>query len=204
MALTSTATGPAVPRSDTLAEEQRRQGVLRALGGRAWQQRLAPLAQHMAGRRLIRARSDRGAALAFSALNLDVLREALLRLLQHSPEQAHLLVAVALSDSDEDTPTDVRGVAAELGIAHVEVLGELHKALAALARHYEDLAFAASVAGEGEEPGLAGAVHAQSAGRGAGSPHVRGGERSASRLRRGACGKLAAGRRSSTSKKATK
>jgi DNA-directed RNA polymerase specialized sigma24 family protein len=106
----------------------------------------------MAARRLMRARSDAGAALR--RLDLETLRAALERLLARAPTQAYLLVGVAL----EDGPADV--VAAELGLAPAQVMQELQGALAALARQYEEVAFA----GEVEEPGLYGALCGRLAG----------------------------------------
>jgi DNA-directed RNA polymerase specialized sigma24 family protein len=58
------------------------------------------------------------------------------RLLARAPAQAYLLVAVAL----EDAPAEV--AAAELNIAPAQVMRELQGALAALARQYEQVAFA--------------------------------------------------------------
>jgi hypothetical protein len=55
---------PDVFSSDRLAAERRMQRALRAINGRGWRHRLAPLAEHMGNRQLLRARSDLGAALA--------------------------------------------------------------------------------------------------------------------------------------------
>jgi hypothetical protein len=120
--------------SDHLAQERRMQRLVRTINGNGWRQRLAPLAEHMGNRRLVRARSDRGAALAL--LDLDTLQAALMRLLGHDPIQASLIIALAV----ENAPAAV--VAAELSMAHAQLTGELHKAVAALARHYEHIAFA--------------------------------------------------------------
>jgi hypothetical protein len=54
---------PTVPAPGHLAQERLLGAYLRVLSSRSWQERLAPLAQHMAGRRLVRAPSDAGAAL---------------------------------------------------------------------------------------------------------------------------------------------
>ena len=71
---------------DHLAQEWGMQRALRILNGHGWRERLAPLAQHMDNRRLVRARSDRGTALAL--LDLDTLHEALMHLQRHDPSQA--------------------------------------------------------------------------------------------------------------------
>jgi DNA-directed RNA polymerase specialized sigma24 family protein len=107
----------------------------------------------MATQRLIRARGDRGGALA--SVDVATLRAALEHLLERAPAQAYLLIAVAL----EDAPAEV--VAAELSIAPAQVMREVQGALAALARQYEQIAFA----GEVEEPGLYGALRRRVAGR---------------------------------------
>ena len=86
----TTAAPPHVSSFDHLAQEQRMQRALRAIDGHGWRQRLAPLAEHMGNRRLVRARSDRGAAL--DLLDLDRLREALMRVQRHDPVQAYLAV----------------------------------------------------------------------------------------------------------------
>jgi hypothetical protein len=61
-----------------LAHERRLQQY--AMHARGWQQHVAPLAQHMTEKRLVRTR-DAGACLLH--LDLDVLRETLSRLLCH-------------------------------------------------------------------------------------------------------------------------
>ena len=50
---------PAVPAPDHLVQERLLHAYLRVLSARDWQERLAPLAQHMVERRLVRA-PDRG------------------------------------------------------------------------------------------------------------------------------------------------
>ena len=72
---------------DHLAQEWHMQRALRIINGYGWRERLAPLAQHMGNRRLVRARSDRGTALAL--LDLDTLHEAPMRLQRHDPSQAY-------------------------------------------------------------------------------------------------------------------
>jgi hypothetical protein len=71
---------PAVSLSEHLAQERRMQRAWRTINGNGWRQRLAPLAEHMGNRPLVRAWSDCGAALAL--LDLDTLQQALMRLLR--------------------------------------------------------------------------------------------------------------------------
>jgi hypothetical protein len=110
------------------------QRALRTISGRAWRQRLAPLAEHLGNRRLVRARSDRGAVLAL--LDLDTLQQALARLLRHDPLQGYLVIRLAV----ENAPADV--VASETGIDPAQLVAAVRAALAALALEYESLAFA--------------------------------------------------------------
>ena len=125
------------------------QRALRAIDGHGWRQRLAPLAEHMGNRRLVRARSDRGAAL--DLLDLDRLPEALMRVQRHDPVQAYLLV-VALAV--ENAPADV--VAADVGLDRAHLVGALGKAVAALALACESVTFTSAV----EEPTLGSAMRA--------------------------------------------
>jgi hypothetical protein len=126
---------------DPLAQEQRMQRAWRILNGHGWRERLAPLAQHMGNRRLVRARSDRGTALAL--LDLDTLHEALTRLQRHEPSQAYLIIALAVENASADV------VAADVGID--PTLGE---AVRALARAYESVTCAGAV----DEPTLGSAL----------------------------------------------
>jgi hypothetical protein len=116
---------------------------LRTINEPGWRQRLAPLAEHMGNRRLVRSRSDRGGALA--VLDLDTLQQALVRLVGLAPTQGYLVLRLAL----ENAPADI--VAAETGIDPVQQVVTAKAALAALALEYESVAFAGAV----EEPGLA-------------------------------------------------
>ena len=84
-----------------LAVERRMQRATRIVTGDGWRARLAPLAEHMRNRRMIRARSDHGAALAL--LDLGTLHVALMRLLQHNPSQGYLVVRLAV----ENAPAEV-------------------------------------------------------------------------------------------------
>jgi hypothetical protein len=144
----TTAAPPHVSSFDHLAQEQRMQRALRAIDGHGWRQRLAPLAEHMGNRRLVRARSDRGAALAL--LDLDRLREALMRLQRHDRVQAYLVVALAV----ENAPADV--VAAHVGLDRAHLVGAMDKAVAALALARESVTFTSAV----EEPNLGSAMRA--------------------------------------------
>jgi hypothetical protein len=134
----ATAVDPDVSASRHLAQERHRQRALRTITGPGWRQRLAPLAEHMGNRRLIRARSARGGALA--VLDLDTLQQALLRLLGLAPTQGYLVVRLAL----ENAPADI--VAAETGLDPVQQVATAKAALAALALEYESVAFASVVA----------------------------------------------------------
>jgi hypothetical protein len=135
-----------VPSFYPLAQEQRMQRALRTIHGHGWREHLAPLAQHMGNRRLVRARSDRGIALAL--LDLNTLHEALLRLQRHDPNQAYLIIALTV----ENAPADV--VAADVGIDPAHLIGALGEAVRALARAYESVACAGVV----DEPNLESAL----------------------------------------------
>jgi hypothetical protein len=95
--------------AEALAVERRMERAMRTLTGDGWRSRLAPLAEHMGNRRMVRARSDCGGALAL--LSLDLLQAALMRLLQHKPGEGYLVVRLAV----ENAPAEA--VAAETGIA---------------------------------------------------------------------------------------
>jgi hypothetical protein len=137
-----TTTARTTPSPEALAVERRMQRAMRTLTGDGWRSRLAPLAEHMGNHRMIRARSDCGAALAL--LNLDMLQVALMRLLQNKPGEGYLVVRLVV----ENAPAEV--VAAETGIAPLQQIAAAQAALAALALEYESVAFAAVVA----EPGV--------------------------------------------------
>jgi hypothetical protein len=133
---------------DPLTQEQRMQRACRTINGNGWRQRLAPLAEHMGNRRLVRARSDRGAALALR--DLDRLREALMRLQRHDPVQAYLIVALAV----ENAPAAV--VAADVGLDRAHLVGAPGKAVAVLALAYESVTFTSAV----KKPNLGSAMRA--------------------------------------------
>jgi hypothetical protein len=82
----ATAAYPDVSASGRLVHERRLQQC--AMRARGRQQHVAPLAQSMAEKPLVRARGDAGAPLRH--LDLDVLREALRRLLRHESEDPAL------------------------------------------------------------------------------------------------------------------
>jgi hypothetical protein len=90
--MTTAATTETSP--EVLAIEHRMERAMRILTGDGWRSRLAPLAEHMGNRRLVRARSDCGAALAL--LSLDLLQVALMRLLQTRPGEGYLVVRLAM------------------------------------------------------------------------------------------------------------
>jgi hypothetical protein len=144
----TTAVPPHVSSFDHLAQEQRVQRALRPIDGHGWRQRLALLAEHVGNRRLVHAWSDRGAALAL--LDLDRLREALMRLQPHDPVQAYLVVALAV----ENAPADV--VAADVGLDRAHLAPALGKAVAALALACESVPSTSAV----EEPNLGSAMRA--------------------------------------------
>jgi hypothetical protein len=84
--MATTATGPDVGAFSTEREAHPRhlRACTRALEARGWQQRLAPLAQALAGLRLVRGRNEHGAPLR--RLDAEVLRETLCRLLSAGDE----------------------------------------------------------------------------------------------------------------------
>ena len=123
---------PAVLAPDHRAQERRTQDALRALSAPEWEQRLQPLAVHMVDRRLVRARSEEGAALRH--LDLDVLPEALSQLLRAEWESASLIVELVVEGADPAVLT------AERGVSRPVLVEQLREAVAALATRYERLA----------------------------------------------------------------
>ena len=126
------------PLGDQLMHEQRLRTALHRLCASGWEERLAPLARHMAERHLVRARSEDGSPLR--RLDLETLRDALTGLL--------------MPDDDDDDDDDdgwliyrliVEGaepaqVAAERGIDEAELVDLLREAVESLAIQYEDVA----------------------------------------------------------------
>lgn len=133
--------------SDYLAQERRLQGCLRTLRARGWQQRLAPLAQHMAERHLVCARGYAGAPL--HRLDLHTLREALSSLLREGDEDGCLIFELVIEGAEP------AAVAAERGVSTAELVDMLRDAVDALAVAYEDAAFAALGESEQERVPLA-------------------------------------------------
>jgi hypothetical protein len=78
---------PDIPASGPRAPRQRLEACLRALEACGWE-RLAPLAQHMVAKHLVRARGDADAP--SRRLEPHVLREALSRLLRDEWEHGYL------------------------------------------------------------------------------------------------------------------
>ena len=139
-----------------LAAERRMRRVMRTITGHRWRQRLAPLAEFMGNRRMVRARSDCGAALALLAL--DTLQQALARLLGHAPVQGYLVVRLAV----ENAPA--ADVAAEPGLdpAHAtedphqgRLVGVVRLGRAAPRRPISPRSESVAFAGAVEEPSLA-------------------------------------------------
>jgi hypothetical protein len=120
------------PRSDHLAHERRLQQCLCALQARGWEQRLQPLAQHMAAQHLVRARGHAGAPLRH--LDLDVLREALSRLLSQDDDDGYLISQLVVEGMEPAL------VAAERGVSLAMLVELLRDAVDELAMEYEDSA----------------------------------------------------------------
>ena len=121
-----------VPASGHLAHEQRLHQCLHALQRQGWEQRLQPLATHLATQKLVRARGYTGAPVRH--LDLGLLREALSRLLRAELEAASLIVELIVNG------TDPAQVAAERGVSRPALVEQLRDAVGALAIHYERLA----------------------------------------------------------------
>ena len=124
-------TDPAVS-SDPLAQERRLQQCLRALQTPGWEQRLQPLATHLATQKLVRARGYTGVPVRH--LDLGLLREALSRLLCAEWEGASLIVALVVQGANPAV------VAAERGVSRSALVEQLRDAVGALATRYERLA----------------------------------------------------------------
>jgi hypothetical protein len=86
----------------------------------------------MATQRLVRAPGHTGAAVR--QLDLALLREALVRLLRHDLDQAHLVIQLAVDGAEPAT------VAAARGVSTYTLVEQLRDAVAALAVRYERLA----------------------------------------------------------------
>src|SRR5919199_2973119 len=99
---------PDVSASGHRAHEQRLHQYLHALQRQGWEQRLQPLATHMAAQRLVRARGDASAPLRH--LDLEVLRQALCALLRQDDDAFPVYQLVVEG-------TEPSQVAAERGIS---------------------------------------------------------------------------------------
>jgi hypothetical protein len=115
-----------------VVQQRRLDECLRALHATGWEQRLAPLAQHMTTQRLVRARGHAGGHLR--QLDLTLLREALSGLLSDQWEAGSLIVQL-LAESQEPAT-----VAAERGVSRAALVEQLREAVGALASGYERLA----------------------------------------------------------------
>ena len=122
---------PDIPASGPLAHSWSLDDCLRALEA-CGRERLAPLAQHMAQRRLVRARGDVGASLR--RLDVHTLREALSRMLCHEWEDGYLIYQLVVEGAE---PAQV---AAERGVSRATLVEQLRDAVGALAIRYERLA----------------------------------------------------------------
>jgi hypothetical protein len=111
--------------------------ALRVLHARGWEQRLQPLAAHMAAQHLVRSRSEVGAPLRH--LDLVTLRTALGRLLsQYDGDQEGLLIHQLVVDG-----ADPAQVAVERGVSRPALVEQLRDAIDDLAVMYEEIANAA-------------------------------------------------------------
>ena len=125
-----------VSSSARLTGERLLGAYLRVLSARGWQERFAPLAQHMAERRLVRAPSDAGAALR--RLDAEVLREALSRMLREQWDDGSLIYDLVLEGMEP------AHVAAERGTSRPAPTEQLRDAIARLALEYEHVAYGES------------------------------------------------------------
>jgi hypothetical protein len=122
---------PDIPASGPLADGRSLDECLRALED-CGRKRLAPLAQHMAEKRLVRARGDVGASLR--RLDVHTLREALGRMLCHEWEDGYLIYQLVVEGAE---PAQV---AAERGVSRATLVEQLREAVDELAMEYEDTA----------------------------------------------------------------
>ena len=127
---------PDVPPSERLAHERRLRQRLHALEAVGWD-RLAPLAQHMIERRLVRAPGDAGAPVRH--LGTEVLRAALCRLLSQDDDDGELIFRLVVEGAD---PADI---AAERGVSRPVLVEQLRDAMGELAVQYEHVAYAGVV-----------------------------------------------------------
>jgi hypothetical protein len=133
MTMTTAAT-PHVSPSDHLAHERHLAQCLRALRARGWEQRLQPLATHMAAQHLVRGRGHAGAPLRH--LDVQVLREALSSLLREEWEEGYLIFQLVVEG------VDPAHAATERGVSRPALIEMLRDAVDELAMEYEDVAYA--------------------------------------------------------------
>jgi hypothetical protein len=119
---------PDIPASGPLAHSRNLHDCLRALET-CGRERLAPLAQHMSNKRLVRARGDVGASLR--RLDVHTLREALSRMLCHEWEDGYLIYQLVVEGAE---PAQI---AAERGVSRATLVEQLRDAVRALAIRYE-------------------------------------------------------------------
>jgi hypothetical protein len=131
---------PDIPASGPLGDSRSLDECLRALET-CGRERLAPLAQHMADRRLVRARGDVGAPVR--RLDVQTLREALSQLLRQRWEDGYLIYQLVVEGAD---PAQV---ALERGVSWPVLVEQLREATGHLALAYEQEAYAS--AGESKQ-----------------------------------------------------
>jgi transcriptional regulator with XRE-family HTH domain len=95
-------------------------------------ERLAPLAQHMAEKRLVRSRGDAGASLRH--LDREVLREALTQMLSQDDDDGYLVYQLVVEGREPAL------VAAEWGVSRAVLVEQLRDAVESLACRYENVA----------------------------------------------------------------
>jgi hypothetical protein len=130
----STVDAAPASRFDHLAQQRRLDEALRTLHARGWEERLQPLATHMAAQRLVRARGYAGGPAR--QIDREVLRAALCSLLRRKWDQGHLIVQLVVQGLE---PAQV---ATERGIGRPALVEMLREAIGALATEYEEEAYA--------------------------------------------------------------
>ena len=108
------------------------QACIHSLHSRGWQERLTPVAQHMAARSLVQGRNQDGGPMR--RLDLEVLRDALAGPLHEGDDDGLLVYQLAVADPDPAY------VARQRGIGQAALLDHLRDAVEGLAAEYEDLA----------------------------------------------------------------
>lgn len=133
---------PAAHTPERDAHQCHREACARALEGPRWQQRLAPLAEHMVRMRLVRGQNEHGAPAR--KINGEILRETMCRLLRAGDENAYLAYDLVVE------AVDPQWLAAERGVSLHTLTEQTREALQWLASAYEARLYAGAVA----EPGL--------------------------------------------------